>query len=312
MKASIIITTYNRSAVLKVRSLPSAINQNFDDFEVLVIDDCSNDDTEIVVKKIKEGKDNVKFIRQEKNSGLAAARNRGAREAKGEYVVFLDDDDALHENFLKTTVPLLRALPENFGGVSGARMVVYDEKTKEYALPSLEGTFYTTIDDGWLLRKKVFDVIQYDEELLTDEDADFGIQFFKMFKARIIDEVLLFKYSHPIGIRKKSEFFSFSFPSERRFIGLDRFLKKNLHVFEESKNKKELAFIYRFAGRNYCWGGRMKKGTPYLKKAFMTDKSIRNLCNLLAACCGATAYRWYWALESFTVRTVRSKILNKA
>jgi glycosyltransferase involved in cell wall biosynthesis len=86
---SAIITTYNRSALL-VEAIHSVLNQTFPDFEVLVVDDGSTDDTAAVVNQINDQR--ICYIYQN-NAGQAAARNTGIRSARGEYVAFLDDDD---------------------------------------------------------------------------------------------------------------------------------------------------------------------------------------------------------------------------
>lgn len=321
MKASVIVTTYNRSKILTERSLPSALNQDFGDFEVIVLDDCSTDDTRARVTEIQKGHPRLRYVRPPKNAGLAAARNRGAREARGEYVVFLDDDDALDSSFLKTTVPILDGLPEEYGGVCGARIVIYNDDQKEYALPSLETSFYATIDDGWLLRRRIFNVIAYDESLRSDEDADFGIQFFQRYKGHIINRPLLYKYSHPVTVSKgsglsMSNTVSISYPSEQRLTALRRYLAKNLTLFETRGDKNELAFVYRvMAGRNFCWAGKMREGIPYLWKAVRTKpQDPRNALHFIFAILGlldVRLYVWYFAHEVAFERYVRSRFTRR-
>ncbi len=78
--------------------------------EVIVVDDCSTDDTVSVIEAIS--KPRVTVFRQEKNQGPAAARNRGLREAMGEYCTFLDGDDYWEPDFLKETMTFLDSHPE--------------------------------------------------------------------------------------------------------------------------------------------------------------------------------------------------------
>ncbi len=78
--------------------------------EIIVVDDCSTDDTVSVVEATSEPR--ITVFRQEKNQGPAAARNRGLREAKGEYCAFLDGDDYWEPDFLKETVTFLDSHPE--------------------------------------------------------------------------------------------------------------------------------------------------------------------------------------------------------
>ncbi len=101
---SVIIPTYN-TALLIERTIRSVLNQSVHDFEILVVDDCSTDNTLEVVERINDAR--IRIFRQMKNQGPAAARNRGLREAKGEYCAFLDGDDYWEADFLKETSSFL-------------------------------------------------------------------------------------------------------------------------------------------------------------------------------------------------------------
>ena len=103
---SVIIPLYNKEAIIE-RTLRSVLSQDYDDFEVVIVDDGSTDRSLAVVERelpqIK-GKLNVntpvRIIRQE-NGGPSKARNTGVRNAKGEWIVFLDADDELLPDALK-------------------------------------------------------------------------------------------------------------------------------------------------------------------------------------------------------------------
>jgi len=87
---SVIITTYNRAYCLK-KAITSAINQTYDNLEIIVLDDGSTDNTELVVKKISDSR--IVYIRHQKNKGIGAARNTGIKNSKGSFIAFLDSDD---------------------------------------------------------------------------------------------------------------------------------------------------------------------------------------------------------------------------
>lgn len=90
-KLSIIISTYNRRDHLK-NAIKSVLNQTMEDFELLIVDDCSTDDTEKVVKEFKDKR--IKYIKTKENNGHdGKPKNIGILNATGEYVAFLDDDD---------------------------------------------------------------------------------------------------------------------------------------------------------------------------------------------------------------------------
>jgi glycosyltransferase involved in cell wall biosynthesis len=107
---SVIIPTYN-TALLIGRTLRSVLEQTGNpDFEILVIDDCSTDDTLSVVSSLADAR--IRVFRQERNQGPSAARNRGLREAKGIYCAFLDGDDFWEPEFLNETVSFLESHTE--------------------------------------------------------------------------------------------------------------------------------------------------------------------------------------------------------
>ncbi len=94
---SIIIPAYNRAEILK-ETIPSVLSQSFSDFELIIADDGSADDTKTVVSKFEDQR--IRYY-QQVNRGVCAARNSGAQNAKGEFVIFLDSDDHIEQNWLK-------------------------------------------------------------------------------------------------------------------------------------------------------------------------------------------------------------------
>jgi glycosyltransferase involved in cell wall biosynthesis len=108
-KVSIVIPCYNQARFLG-EAIQSVLCQGYDDLEIVVVDDGSNDCTEEVASGYVREDPRVRLIRQE-NRGLAAARNRGLAEAGGEYVVFLDSDDRLVLGALEVGVRELEAHP---------------------------------------------------------------------------------------------------------------------------------------------------------------------------------------------------------
>jgi glycosyltransferase involved in cell wall biosynthesis len=105
-EVSVIIPSYN-SAKYLTDAVDSVLSQTFRDFEVLIVDDGSTDNTEGVISRYGEP---VRYIRQ-RNSGVAAARNRGIQESCGQYVAFLDADDTWRPEKLEMQVKALREKP---------------------------------------------------------------------------------------------------------------------------------------------------------------------------------------------------------
>lgn len=87
---SIIMPSYNTGQFIK-ESINSVINQTYDNWELIIVDDCSNDNTDEVVESIRDRR--IRYFKNEKNSGAAVSRNKALKEAKGRWIAFLDSDD---------------------------------------------------------------------------------------------------------------------------------------------------------------------------------------------------------------------------
>lgn len=107
-RVSIIIPAYNRANMI-LTALKSVLAQTYPDWEAIVVDDGSSDNTREVVAGVKDAR--VRYIYQE-NKGLPGARNAGIRASSGEYVAFLDSDDAFLPEKLALQVPVLDANPD--------------------------------------------------------------------------------------------------------------------------------------------------------------------------------------------------------
>lgn len=103
MKVSIITPVYNSEKFIR-ETIVSVLNQTYNNWEMIFIDDCSNDSSESIIKEYLNKDNRFKYIKLKKNSGVANARNIGIREAKGRFIAFLDSDDIWHKNKLETQV----------------------------------------------------------------------------------------------------------------------------------------------------------------------------------------------------------------
>jgi len=106
---SIIIPTYNRAKVLP-NAINSVLTQRFENWELLVVDDGSTDNTSAIVEEFKD--ERVRYIYQE-NAERSAARNNGIRNAKGKFICFLDSDDQFDENHLSGLHTCIKENNEN-------------------------------------------------------------------------------------------------------------------------------------------------------------------------------------------------------
>lgn len=133
---SIILPTYNGGKYIR-RAIDSIISQSFNSWELLVINDGSSDDTENIIKEYIKINPRIIYIKNEVNLGIQKTLNKGLREAKGEYIARIDDDDEwIDKDKLKKQVLFL---DDNFDYVLvGTGVVVIDENNNElfrYLLP---------------------------------------------------------------------------------------------------------------------------------------------------------------------------------
>lgn len=118
---SVIICTYNRASFLP-KALSSLCDTTCSDYEVIVVDNNSTDDTALTVKSIADSNPHIRYI-FEPNQGLSNARNRGIEEARGDIFLFLDDDAFVEKDYLSALEGYIADYPE--AGVYGGRILPY-------------------------------------------------------------------------------------------------------------------------------------------------------------------------------------------
>lgn len=127
--SSIIIVTYNRAQTL-ARAIDGVLNQTFSDFELIIIDDSSIDDTEKIVKDFQKTEQRIHYYKNEKKLGIAKSRNRALTEAQGKYIAVLDSDDWwLDQNKLKKQVDFLENNPDF--GLVGTGVIFFNQQGQE-------------------------------------------------------------------------------------------------------------------------------------------------------------------------------------
>lgn len=141
MRFSIIIPAYNAEAYLQ-RCLDSIFSQEFDDYEVIVINDGSTDRTVALLEEYSSIHPNLQVLTQS-NHGMSTARNRGIDKAKGEYILFVDSDDELMPHALSNLAPQI-----NGEDIIGFGSSIYNEETQTITHYPLHTTHYT-LHTGW-------------------------------------------------------------------------------------------------------------------------------------------------------------------
>ncbi len=155
---SVVIPTFNRASALTT-VLESVMAQTFDDFEVVVVDDGSSDDTREVVTGWSDRR--VRYLSQQ-NAGGCAARNAGASHARGRFLTFLDDDDSVLPGWLEVFAELLRD-PECAVACCGALHVDLESATTTVSLPKDMGPAFDSyrgllISGTFAVRREAFEL----------------------------------------------------------------------------------------------------------------------------------------------------------
>lgn len=275
-KVSVIIPTYNRASMV-VECIESILAQTYTDYEVIVVDDGSTDNTEQALKPYS-GK--INYIKQQYNQGLAAARNRGIKEARGEHITFLDNDDIWLPDKLERQMRFLAENPRydlicgngvTFGNrkdegkpvISRKRVRVIKREGLTLRNTYIKGCIYfQTI----VIKKSIMeDLGCLDASLPMADDWDFCLRFLLKYKAFFIDEVFFKRRKHSGN---------FSSNSELNLLLIIRVTEKLLNtspdaarlIGKECINKK-MATTYYKLGRIYCENGQRNKAINAFKKA---------------------------------------------
>lgn len=143
MQISVIVPVYNGEKYIR-ECLDSIFSQTFTDFEIIIVDDGSTDNTFDILTELSVKCNNLSIIRQE-NKGVSCARNIGIKHAKGKYLCFIDSDDYIKNNFLEKLTEVVRE--ENVDWVLSGNIEFDDKKvSKKLILPEKEYVLSKEID----------------------------------------------------------------------------------------------------------------------------------------------------------------------
>lgn len=121
---SVITPAYNAGELIR-KAIQSVINQTYNNWELLITDDCSTDNTKHIIEEYIAKDSRIKYFCLEKNGGAGVARNNSIKEAKGRYIAFLDSDDMWMPHKLETQ---LRFMQEKDCALSGTSYLTVNEK----------------------------------------------------------------------------------------------------------------------------------------------------------------------------------------
>ncbi len=286
-KVSVIVPAYNVSKYLK-ETLISLEQQTFTDFEALIVDDGSTDDTADVVRKFCQRDSRFRLL-QKANGGLSSARNYGIRQARGEYLALLDGDDIYHKDKLATHVARLYREPD-IGVVYSASRTIRDDGKPMFI--SLSGkpvhsnlevallckNFVGHGSNAVFRRCLIDEVGEFDESLRSWEDVDLWLRIAATQKWRFYREkrILTYYRVRPSGL-------SFNIVQMRNsgelviegVCGRSPLIKPMLPTV--------YAYMYRYLSRLCLQAGDMQTARDFIDQALICDRSIfyRDMRSLL-------------------------------
>lgn len=182
-EVSLIIPVYNVTPYLK-RCLDSVVAQTFDNFETILVNDGSTDDSLAI---INEYQDKISFrLINQTNAGLSAARNHGIKEAKGKYIVLMDSDDYVYPDYIEYLYHLIKQFKTKIAScahesISAGSTPTVISNPKEYVL--IDKEYFKKLGDkelpyqmgvsawGRIYEKSLFDDIQYPEGKSFEDSA---------------------------------------------------------------------------------------------------------------------------------------------
>lgn len=270
---SVVIPTYNRESSI-VRAVESALNQTYENIEVIVVDDCSKDSTPSVMKEHFENDNRVIYYIQEKNAGACAARNKGVQLSHGDYVAFLDSDDY----YLPSKIELqVRALEESGCELCATNYERQQKDGQKEIVKTYPGTkeevynellYCNFITTGTLIgNRQCFIDTPFDESLPRYQDWDLVLRLCKKYNYFFLQENTLIQIYQPVSITASTN-------HEKTLKALETIYSKNYDGYKS--NKRALTQVQWLMGLHSLYTSR-KQYKLLMKGAIGNGISFRRL-----------------------------------
>lgn len=184
---TVVIPAYNRAKVIE-SAVDSVLKQSYQNFEIIIVNDGSSDNTGEVVAKLLKQEHRIKYIEHPSNLGAQAARNTGIRNAKGKWITFLDSDDYLQTDSLESRLHL--ALQDDLKVIHAECYVLRsDNQLRLFGVRPLQGSVYTDlltnpgpVFPGLFIAKDALEKINYlDENIIAYQEWDTVIRLAKLY-----------------------------------------------------------------------------------------------------------------------------------
>jgi len=203
---SIITPAYNREQYIQ-EAIESVQNQSVSDWEMLIIDDCSTDETVKVVQQYQAEDNRIILLKNPKNLGISATRNHGLQAAKGTYIAMLDSDDVLLPNHFERHISFFEQYPEI--GVIGTWAKHIGKSNRQFTPEKNDAQLRARslyrcpmVHSSTMIRHEIIKThqIQYSEDYPASNDYDFWVKLLPHTKFHNLQEYLVLYRKHDQNI----------------------------------------------------------------------------------------------------------------
>lgn len=261
-----IIPTYDRAEVLP-RAIQSVLAQTYDNFELIIVDDASTDDTAAVVKQFDDNR--IQYHCFDENKGANAARNKGIMLANSQYLSFLDSDDEFKPTYIQKVVSAFDETNNkcvcvftSFASFESGKLVGVSVAKNGYVTP--DEILSDNIVGGFscvTFRSIVFDTVgQLDEDLQSQQDYDYFVRITKQ-------NFYIFGINDELVICHKNSSDRISDSLSNKLKGSERILAKHGDVL----NNKGASRLYYYSAFGYAKQGDMQSAKKYFKKSIKAN-----------------------------------------
>lgn len=283
---SVILPTYNRAHLIK-RSIDSILDQTYADFEIIIVDDGSTDNTKEIIEQYTD--ERIRYIGHEINKGAPSAMNTGIKNSKGDFLSFQGSDDKWLPEKLQKEMLIFKESSSDVGVVySGIWSIEKNERKykPDSSIQKKEGIIHDELLKGNFVnglssvKKECFEKCGlFDENLFGLEDWELYIRISKNYEFRIVDEPLMIAYNAEGNI---SSNYLKLFNAKKIII--------DKHFKEFSKDKKVLAINYGILGSLLFLSEEKKKARSYFIDAIKLDFNLKYIFAYLLSYFGKKMY----------------------
>lgn len=261
---SIVIPTYNRAHLIS-RAIQSVLGQDYKDWELLIVDDGSTDNTAEVVEDFLEN-ERIRYIRKD-NTGATHTRNVGAQYATREFLTFLDSDDEARPNWLSSYYDKIEKGAEvvccgyEYYDHNGNFLEEKGIKKMGPLYQNYSGRF--TNGGTYILKKSFFDDVGgFDENLKSGQHSELALRLTAMFKERGIEIVNIYKPLIKVHVHKGEKIRG---NHRAMYEGVTYTLEKHRDLFEQ--NTETYHIYLSLAGNHAMRIGKFEEGNQLFRRA---------------------------------------------